>query len=481
MRTTLSEDSTREISARLSEANREFAARYPGESFRRQPVHTVYGGAHLFKSDTTPRLGALGLRALDAYAPDFAAFARALSLPGSDELPDSVSDDSAVRAAIERDEAGFRAERPGTWLAHKVYTRVREKLGREAVEDFRIDFEDGYGNRPDAEEDGHAESAAREVAAALGAGTLPPFIGIRIKPFTEELYARSSRTLDIFLTSLLDAAGGRLPDNFVVTLPKVTVPEQVETLAELFDLFERASGLAPGSLKLELMVETTQSIINERGESGLPLLVAAARGRCTAAHFGTYDYTASCQITAAHQHMTHPACDFARHVMQVALGGTGVWLSDGATNIMPVPVHRAPEGKALTAEQEDENRRAVHRAWRLHYEHVQHSLTNAFYQGWDLHPAQLPTRYAALYTFFLESLGPASERLSNFVEKAARATLVGDVFDDAATGQGLLNYFLRATGSGAISEAEAVRLSGLTTEELRSGSFVKILKNRQHI
>jgi citrate lyase beta subunit len=481
MRTTLSEDSTREISARLSEANREFAARYPGESFRRQPVHTVYGGAHLFKSDTTSRLGALAVRALDAYAPDFAAFARALSLPGSDELPDSVADDSGVRAAIERDEAGFRAERPGTWLAHKVYTRVREKLGREAVEDFRIDFEDGYGNRPDAEEDGHAESAAREVAAALGAGTLPPFIGIRIKPFTEELYARSSRTLDIFLSSLLDAAGGRLPDNFVVTLPKVTVPEQVETLASLFDLFERASGLAAGSLKLELMVETTQSVINERGESGLPLLVAAARGRCTAAHFGTYDYTASCQITAAHQHMMHPACDFARHVMQVALGGTGVWLSDGATNIMPVPVHRAPGGAAFTPEQEDENRRAVHRAWRLHYEHVQHSLTNAFYQGWDLHPAQLPTRYAAVYTFFLESLGPASERLSNFVEKAARATLVGDVFDDAATGQGLLNYFLRATGCGAISEAEAVRLSGLTTEELRSGSFVKILKNRQHI
>lgn len=481
MRTTLNEDATREVTARLGEANREFAARYPGESFRRQPVHTVYGGAHLFKSDTTPRLGALALRALDAYAPDFAVFARALALPGSDELPDSVPDDSGLRAALERDEAGFRAERPGVWLAHKVYARVSEKLRREAVEDFRIDFEDGYGNRPDAEEDGHAAAAAREVAAGMKAGTLPPFIGIRIKPFTEELYARSSRTLDIFLSALLEESGGRLPENFVVTLPKVTVPEQVEALASLFDLFEPAAGLAAGALKMELMVETTQSIINHRGESALPLLVGAARGRCTAAHFGTYDYTASCQITAAHQHMTHPACDFARHVMQVALGGTGVWLSDGATNIMPVPVHRAREGAALTAEQEEENRRAVHRAWRLHYEHVQHSLANAFYQGWDLHPAQLPTRYAALYTFFLESLGAASERLSNFVEKAARATLVGDVFDDAATGQGLLNYFLRATGCGALSEEEAVRLSGLTTEELRSGSFVKILKNRQHI
>src|SRR5256714_12772995 len=190
MRTTLTEDSTREVVRRLGKATRESAARCPGESLRRQPVHTVYGGAHLFKSDTTPRLGALALRALDAYAPNFAAFARALDLPGSDELPDSVADDSAVRAAIEEGAAAFRREHKGVWLAHTVYTRVAEKLRREPVEDFRIDFEDGYGNRPDAEEDGHAESAAKEVAAGMKAGTLPPFIGIRIKPFTEELHAR---------------------------------------------------------------------------------------------------------------------------------------------------------------------------------------------------------------------------------------------------------------------------------------------------
>ncbi|HYN86716.1 MAG TPA: hypothetical protein VER32_15810, partial [Pyrinomonadaceae bacterium] len=215
--------------------------------------------------------------------------------------------------------------------------------------------------------------------------------------------------------------------------------------------------------------------------AGLPPLLEAARGRCTAAHFGTYDYTASCQITAAHQHMTHPACDFARHFMQVSLGSTGVWLSDGATNIMPVPVHRAAAGGKLTEQQRAENARAVHRAWALHYEHVRHSLTNAFYQGWDLHPAQLPTRYAAVYAFFLESLEAASERLRNFVEKAAKATLVGDVFDDAATGQGLLNFFLRAVNCGAVTEDEARRLTTLTAEELRSASFVKILKNRQHL
>src|SRR5207244_1263691 len=121
-----------------------------------------------------------------------------------------------------------------------------------------------------------------------------------------------------------------------------------------------------------------------------------------------------------------PACDFARQMMQVALAGTGVTLSDGATNVMPVGPHRIAEGGPdLTPQQRLENRRVVHRAWKLHYDHVRHSLEGAFYQGWDLHPAQLPTRFAAVYTFFLESLAAASERLRNFIEKAAQATLVG--------------------------------------------------------
>ncbi|HEX8128626.1 MAG TPA: hypothetical protein VF527_05940 [Pyrinomonadaceae bacterium] len=461
MKTSLTTETTRDILARLEQANTYFARIYPGETGRRQPVHTVYGGAHLFKADTPRRLGALALRALEAFAPDADAFARALHLAGAEE---SSGD-----------------EQPANALAHTIYERVREKLGREPVEDFRIDFEDGYGNRPDAEEDAHAEAAAREVARGLESGTLSPFIGIRIKPFNEELRARSLRTLDIFVSTLAAEIGGALPPNFVVTLPKITIPEQTAALASIFDQLEPQLGLPAGTLKMEMMIETTQSIINRDGAINLPLLLAAARGRCTAAHFGTYDYTASCNITAAHQHMTHPSCDFAKHMMQVAFAGTGVWLSDGATNIMPVAPHRAEAGATLTPAQEDENRRTVHRAWRIHYGHVRHSLTGGFYQGWDLHPAQLPTRYAAVYAFFLQSLDAASERLRNFVEKAAKATLVGDVFDDAATGQGLLNYFLRAINCGAITEAEALERSSLTLAELRSGSFVQILNSRQNL
>src|SRR3989442_728794 len=396
-------------------------------------------------------------------------------------MPESPDEADELASRLGNNPDALRRENGAAWLAHTIDNRVNEKLRREPVEDFRIDFEDGYGNRPDEEEDGHAASAAIEVAMGIENETLPPFIGIRIKPFSEELRQRSMRTLDIFVSTLVEKSGGKLPENFVVTLPKITVPEQATALAEIFDLLEKQTGLPAGSLKLELMIETTQSIINAGGQINLPLLLAAARGRCVAAHFGTYDYTASCSITAAHQHMMHPACDFAKHMMQVSFGGTGIWLSNGATNIMPVAPHRFSEGKQLTQDQIDENRVVVHRAWKLHYDHIQHSLEGGFYQGWDLHPAQLPTRYAAVYAFFLESLDAASERLRNFVEKAAKATLVGDVFDDAATGQGLLNYFLRAINCGAVTEEEAMKLSSLTHDELRSGSFVKILKARQQL
>jgi citrate lyase beta subunit len=427
--TTIPENALNAFIETLDKANLRVAELFPGDSPRRQPVHTVYGGAHLFKADTAAKLGALGRAALQEHAPDASALAAAFGLDRQ--------------------------------LAERIHPRVVEKLAREPVEDLRIDFEDGFGHRPDHEEDGHALRAASEVAAGLSAGTLPPNIGIRIKPLNEELKRRSLRTFDLFLTRLLDSTGGTLPAGFVVTLPKITSAEQVAALASACDAFEYWRQLPPGTLRFEVMIETTQAIFSPEGTIALPRFVAEGGGRIVAAHFGTYDYTAACNITAAHQHMRHPACDFARHVMQVVLAGTGIALSDGATNVMPIG-----------------SRELVHRAWRLHYEHVRHSLTSGFYQGWDLHPAQLPSRYTALYAFFLDALAAASERLKNFVDQAAQATLVGEVFDDAATGQGLLNYFLRAVNCGAITEHEAVDMSGLTLEELRSRSFVRILQGR---
>jgi citrate lyase beta subunit len=430
MKQSLTPDTVASIRTALTNANVDFVRAYPGASPQRQPVHTVYGGAQLFTAQTAGRMSETALKSLAEHAPDATALASALG-----------QTDAAL------------------WKI--VYPRIVEKLKREAVEDFRIDYEDGYGNRPDAEEDGHAESVALEVAKGMKAGTLPPFIGLRIKPFNEENVRRSVRTLDIFMSTLLGATGGKLPDNFVVTLPKITITAQSHALTQFLTAIEKKNGLAHGTIKFELMVETTQSILNEQGRCPLPEFVAAGEGRCVGAHFGTYDYTAGCGITAAHQTMANPVCDFAKHVMQVSLAGTPILLSDGATNIMPVG------GKDT-----------VHRAWRISYGHIRHSLETGYYQGWDLHPAQLPIRYAAVYAFFLESLEAASQRLKSFVDKAAKATLLGEVFDDAATGQGLLNFFLRGIACGAITEDEA-RATGLSLEEIRGRSFLKIIEGRR--
>ena len=435
-----------EAESALREANLQFAKAHPGESPGRQPVHTVYGGAQLFDADSVPKLGAIALRALDEYAPDTATLGDALAI-GDHPALDTIA------------------------------RRVREKLALEPIEDFRIDFEDGYGNRPDAEEDHHAGVVAAEVLKGMTAGTLSPFIGMRVKPLNEELRSRSIRTLDLVMTAL--ARGGGIPERWIVTVPKVTIIEQIDYIVAVFRSLERKLGLTAGTLRFEVMVETPQIVLDESGTSLLPRILDASDGRLRGAHFGTYDYTAGINITAAHQRMRHPASDFAKHFMQVAFAGTDVWLSDGSTTVMPVPIHRAGKGESLTADQRKENAVSVHAAWKLHFDDIRHSLAGGFYQGWDLHPAQLVTRYAALYSFFLEGIDAAGVRLRNFVSKAAQATLVGDVFDDAATGQGLLNFFLRGINSGAITEDEALRMTGLTPDEFRSRSFVRIMKGRK--
>ena len=433
------------ICVELAAANSAFMECYPGESNRRQAVHVVYGGAHLFKADSAQKLGVVALRSLAEYAPDAATLADALGVKWTTEF------------------------------AQTVYARVVTKLEREPTEDFRLDFEDGYGNRVDNEEDGHAATSAAEVAAGLTAGTLPPFLGIRVKPFNEDNRTRSMRTLDIFITALLAKPGEKLPQNFVITIPKVQLAAHVTAAAKVCVALEKKLNLASGMLRLELMVETPQAIIDRDGRCPLLGFVEAAEGRCSSVHFGVYDYTASFGITAAYQAMGHPACDFARTAMVVALAGTGVHISDGATNILPVGPHR---GADLSVDQLRENREVVHAAWKRGFDDNLHSLCNGIYQGWDLHPAQLIVRYAAVYSFFLAGLPAASGRLKAFVEKAALASLHGDVFDDAATGQGLLNFFLRGIACGAITEDEALA-TGLTLDEIRSRSFLKILQARR--
>jgi len=425
---------TAELNALLQElqtGNAQHRQLYPGESARRQAVHTVYGGAQLFKFNTAKKIGDLAYQGMEKYIPTAATLTELFAIEPS--------------------------------LAPAVYQRMKVKLQGQGVEDFRIDFEDGFGNRPDPEEDAMAMQAALAVAQGMREQTLPPFIGIRIKTFSEEHKRRGLRTLDLFITTLLRETGGKLPDNFVVTYPKITHLGQAKVLNDVLTKLEEKNQLAKNSIEIEYMVETPEAIFGADGACPLVEFVKVAQGRCRGAHFGTYDYTACMNIVANYQAMDHRACDFAKSFMQTSLAGTGVSISDGATNIMPV---------GSMAE--------VQRAWKLSFWHIRHSLENGFYQGWDLHPHQLPVRYAALYSFFLAGLEEMSARLKNFVEQASQATLSGAVFDDAATGQGLLNFFLRALNCGAIDIADLLA-TGLTLADIQTRSFAKIIKSRAHV
>lgn len=443
MKTSLPASTIDEVMQHLAAANADFEARYPGIGSARLPIHTLYGGAHLFKKETPAKLSGLAARHLGTYAPDEQHFARALQLDAEDPQVEAM------------------------------YSRVLSKLEAEAIEDQRLDFEDGYGARQDDEEDGHASQAAKEMADGVAAGCLPPFIGIRIKALTEEVKARAIRTLDLFLTAYAET-GQPLPQPFFVTLPKVSHPGQVTALVRCVEQLEQKCGFDQGSIRVELMIETIQSIMNPGGAVGIPGLIDAGEGRVSSAILGTYDYTASCNIASHYQDHRHPSADFARQMMQVCLTGTEVSICDGITNVMPIPPHR---GDQLTPHQVEENFETVHSAWRLHFGNILHSLKLGFYQGWDLNPAQLPIRHAAVTWFFLEGLSDAQDRLQTFINQAAQASMSGNTFDDAASAQGLLNFFVNGINCGALAESEALA-TGITMDELHGRSFQKIVENR---
>ncbi|MGA5413636.1 DUF6986 family protein [Streptomyces pseudogriseolus] len=404
-----------EIGAALAPVDAELERLYPGDPGTRQPVHTVYVPGDRFTADTVREWGDQALAALDEHAPDAASFGAVLGLDGA--------------------------------LAEDVYARVRAKLEREPVEDLRIDFEDGYGHRSDAEEDESAAHAARLVAEASAHGTAAiaaPWAGIRTKCMEAAVRDRGIRTLDIFLTGLMRAGG--LPAGLVLTLPKVTYAEQVAGMARLLGAFEKTFGLEPGRIGFEIQIETSQSILAADGTATVARMIQAAGGRATGLHYGTFDYSACLGVPAAHQSADHPAADHAKAVMQVAAAGTGVRLSDGSTNVLPVgPTEQ------------------VHAAWRLHHGLVRRALARAYYQGWDMHPGHLPTRYAAVFAFYREGFEQAAARLARYAERTE-----GGVMDEPATAKALAGYLLRGLNCGALDDAEVSRVSGLARAELEA-------------
>lgn len=398
-------DRTR-IAARLAGTDELLSRVYPGDDGSRQPVHTVYVPADVFTPDLAARWGRAALAA--------------------------VTEAGGLEALASR--VGIRSD-----VIPSVAARVAEKLETEPIEDLRLDFEDGYGDRGDAEDE-DAVTAATLVHEAVSAGTAPPFIGIRFKCFEAPTRERGLRTLDLFVSRLVGLGG--LPDGLVLTLPKVSTVEQVEAMAEVAALLERAHGLDAGRIRFEVQVETPQLVLGADGLSPLAKLPIAAPGRITSLHYGTYDYSASLGIAAEYQSMEHPAADLAKQIMQLAVAGTGIRLSDGSTNILPIG-DRAEE------------------AWALHARLVRRSLERGFFQGWDLHAHQLPTRYLATYAFYREGFEPAAARLRAYLSKEA-----GAVLDEPATARALAWFVLRGVQCGAIGEEEIGALIGVDVPAL---------------
>ncbi len=404
------------------------------------PIHTVYGGAHLFKAQTVTKLGKLAAQSFLDHCPDFDAFCQMF------DLKTKFTDETLL----------------------KVYGRIKQKLQANPIEDYRIDFEDGLGLRSDGDEDRFALESARSLIQGSEDGQLAALMGIRIKSFaTPETSRRAMRTLEIFIETALSRDPSRFPKTFIVTLPKVTHPTEVATFVQLLRDLKETYKLEDRQLLGEIMIESYDAILDREGNIPLfslvadlhdPFETAAPEPSATmllGVHFGAHDYLASLDCGGVHPNLRHPACDLARNLLKLAFSNTPLAVVDGAETYLPIG---GPE--------------VVKHAWRLSFGNVWHALDQGIYQGWDLHPAQIPARLAAVYTYFIAGLPSATARLKNFVDGLTQAARVGANFDDLATAQGLLNFFNRALRCGAITPDEASQTGlGLADFSRRFPSF----------
>ncbi|GAA1495007.1 DUF6986 family protein [Paeniglutamicibacter kerguelensis] len=409
-----------EVESRLAATDELLANSYPGDDGRRQPIHTAYVPADRFAPELPAQWGADALNAAGGFA-GLAALAQKLGL-----------EDPAALAEL-----------------------VAAKLNSEPIEDLRLDFEDGFGVRSDAEEDAAVVEAARQVAQAVADGVAPPFIGIRFKCFEAPTRARALRTLDLFISELV--AQGPLPEGLVLTLPKVTTIDQVEAMVYVCEKLEEVHGLPAGRLRFEVQMETPQLILSHEGTVPSAALIHAGKGRVSSLHYGTYDYSASLGIAAAYQSMEHPAADYAKNVMQVAVAGTGVHLSDGSTNILPLGDAEAMES-----------------AWALHARLVRRHLERGIYQGWDLHQNQLATRYLATYAFYREGFEAAAARLRNYVHKVESA-----IMDEPATAKALANFIRRGMICGALTAEEITAKAEISVTTLESIALARATQTEE--
>ena len=407
--TRLSDPARARIDAVLSAVDVELDRAYPGDRAEKQPAHTVYVSAADVDADTP---GTWGDRA-------------------------SAIADEAAAVVADLDRTG-------------IASLVRARLRGQPIEDLRIDLEDGYGWRPDVVEDRDARAAGRTIAIwSARPEQAPSAFGVRCKGLGAAERARGLRSLEL----VLDAAGG-VPDGFVFTVPKLRAAAQVDAVVMICEELERAHGLPEGALRFELQIESPQAVLGADGRATVAEAIHRGGPRLTGLHYGTYDYSAACGIVSSQQSLEHPVADHAKSVMLVAAAQTGVWVSDGSTQVSPV-------GSA----------EVVEAALRRHHRLVTRSLERGFYQGWDMHPGHLVTRWLAVYGFFRSAMSPAVTRLQSYFDRQS-----SEFVDEPATAQSLALVVLRGLSVGAFTEADVLavgpRCSAAALGELRASGGV---------
>ncbi|PYE20720.1 HpcH/HpaI aldolase/citrate lyase family protein [Williamsia limnetica] len=386
------------IDAVLGAIDAELDRDFPGDRPEKQPAHTAYVSAADVDVETPARWGRQGLQIADGAAATLA----------------------------ELDPLG-------------VLPLVRAQLAHHPIEDLRIDLEDGYGWRDNDVEDGHARAAGQVLAAwAAGHPAAPRVFGVRCKGLGATERQRGLRSLEL----VLDGAGG-IPRGFVFTVPKLRAAGQVDAVVMICEELERAHGLAAGTLRFELQIESPQAVLGADGGATVAQAIHRGGTRVTGLHYGTYDYSAACGIVSAQQSLEHPVADHAKAVMLVAAAQTGVWVSDGSTQIAPIG-----------------DQAVVDAALRRHHRLVTRSLERGIYQGWDMHPGHLVTRWLAVYSFFRAAMPSAAERLQGYFDRQS-----SEFVDEPATAQSLALVILRGLAAGAFTEADVLEVGERCSEQ----------------
>jgi hypothetical protein len=360
-----------------------------------EPVHVCYVPADRVTPTTAADWGDAAAAALDRFADDPA-------------LPETL---------------GLRPDQ-----LRDALPRVRRTLAEQPVADLRVDLEDGYGHRDDAEEDAHARAAGTATAALLAGPRAPRRAGPRVKSMERPTRRRGLRSLALFTDAFLGAHGD--PSRLRFTLPKVSAPEQVGAVVEACAALEAHHGIGP--LPVELQIETA------RGAQRVDELVAAAGSRAAGLHYGTYDYSAALGIAPDQQRADHPAAEHAKHLMALAGAAAGVPVCDGSSAILPVG-----------------DRDAVLAAWRVQARIVRRALELGIAQGWDMHPAMVPARLAVVVAVHRAGLDAVLARL-----RAYRAGASEGVLDEPATERALLGFLRRGLACGAVDDHEVADLLG---------------------